>query len=93
MASKLQDLINRLCPNGVEYRKLGDCVTKITDGMHNLPKEISSNGEFPIISAQNVNNGLIDISTTKFVPRSVFEIENRRTNVSIDKLWIKQGVF
>ena len=31
MASKLQDLINRLCPNGVEYRKLGDCVTKITD--------------------------------------------------------------
>ena len=83
MASKLQDLINRLCPNGVEYRRLGDCVTKITDGMHNLPKEISSNGEFPIISAQNVNNGLIDISTTKFVPRSVFEIENRRTNVSI----------
>ena len=26
MASKLQDLINRLCPNGVEYRRLGDCV-------------------------------------------------------------------
>ena len=26
MASKLQDLLNRLCPNGVEYRRLGDCV-------------------------------------------------------------------
>ena len=30
MASKLQDLINRLCPNGVEYRRLGDCVRKVS---------------------------------------------------------------
>ena len=27
MASKLQDLINRLCPNGVEYRRLGEIAT------------------------------------------------------------------
>ena len=35
MASKLQDLINRLCPNGVEYRRLGDCV-RIRNGSDNL---------------------------------------------------------
>ena len=27
MTSKLQDLINRLCPNGVEYRRLGEIAT------------------------------------------------------------------
>ena len=30
MASKLQDLINRLCPNGVEYRKLGEVCSYAT---------------------------------------------------------------
>ena len=31
MASKLQDLINRLCPNGVEYRKLGEVCSYATE--------------------------------------------------------------
>lgn len=31
MASKLQDLINRLCPNGVEYRRLGEVCSYATE--------------------------------------------------------------
>lgn len=55
-------MIQEICPNGVEYRKLDEVTFKITDGMHNLPKGIVPIGEYPIISAQNIKDGRIDIS-------------------------------
>ena len=79
--SKLDELLRELCPDGVEYKKLGEIATKITDGMHNLPKGAGTNGAYPILSAQNINNGIIDINASKWVSREIFEIENRRTNV------------
>jgi len=79
--SKLDELIRELCPDGVEYKKLGEIATKITDGMHNLPKGAGTDGAYPILSAQNINNGIIDINASKWVSREIFEIENRRTNV------------
>ena len=79
--SKLDELIRKLCPDGVEYKKLGKIATKITDGMHNLPKGAGTDGAYPILSAQNINNGIIDINASKWVSREIFEIENRRTNV------------
>ena len=81
--SKLDELLRELCPNGVEYKKLGEIATKITDGMHNLPKGAGTDGAYPILSAQNINNGIIDINASKWVSREIFEIENRRTNVQI----------
>ena len=79
--SKLDELIRELCPDGVKYKKLGEIATKITDGMHNLPKGAGTDGAYPILSAQNINNGIIDINASKWVSREIFEIENRRTNV------------
>ena len=81
--SKLDELLRELCPDGVEYKKLGEIATKITDGMHNLPKGAGTDGAYPILSAQNINNGIIDINASKWVSREIFEIENRRTNVQI----------
>ena len=81
--SKLDELLRELCPDGVEYKKLGEIATKITDGMHNLPKGTGTDGAYPILSAQNINNGIIDINASKWVSREIFEIENRRTNVQI----------
>ena len=54
----------------------------IKDGMHNLPKSTSDHGEFPILSAQNINNGCINYSAKRYVNKETFEKENVRTNVS-----------
>ena len=79
--SKIEDLMKEMCPDGVEYRLLKDISTKITDGMHNLPKQTAVEGEYPILSAQNVNNGVIDLNTSKYVSEDVYLQENKRTDV------------
>ena len=79
--TKLEQLIKELCPNGVEYKKLGDVCYKIVDGMHSLPTEAGTTGEYPILSAQNVHDNLIDYITNKYVEEDIFIKENKRTNV------------
>ena len=79
--NKLQQLIDAYCPNGVEYLTLNQISTKITDGMHSLPNSIVPDGGYPILSAQNINNGIIDKNTSKFVSQEIFDIENRRTDI------------
>ena len=44
MASKLQDLINRLCPNGVEYRRLGEIATDVFRGGGILRNQVTETG-------------------------------------------------
>ena len=79
--SKLDELIKEFCPNGVEYKLLSDITIKFTDGMHTLPKDIRTIGDYPILSAQNVNNGEIDLCTTKYVMDDIFQKENKRTDI------------
>ena len=79
--TKLEELIEKLCPNGVEYKILGDISCKISDGMHNLPKNNKSSGEYPILSAQNITNGNINIDTSKWVNHEIFERENKRNKI------------
>lgn len=47
--SKLQDLIQELCPNGVEYKKLGD-VCNIKRGERVTKSSVSKEGTYPVIS-------------------------------------------
>lgn len=79
--SRLDELIKELCPDGVPYMQLKSITYKISDGMHSLPKGSSKQGAYPILSAQNVNNGTISIETNKWVEKNVFDVENKRTNV------------
>ena len=79
--SRLEELIQELCPNGVEYKALSDITIRFTDGMHSLPRDIRTTGQYPILSAQNVNNGKIDLYTTKYVMSDIFQKENKRTDV------------
>lgn len=44
--NKLKDLIHELCPNGVEYKKLGDCCV-LEKGSTPIQKAIP--GEFPLV--------------------------------------------
>lgn len=45
--SKLQNLIERLCPEGVEYRKLGE-IAEILRGRRLTKKELTDKAEFPV---------------------------------------------
>ena len=55
--SKLQKLIEELCPNGVEYRKLGE-VCLLSRGKVYSKDYIRDNvGEYPLYSSQTANNG------------------------------------
>ena len=57
--SRLDELIQELCPDGVTNQKLRDVTLKITDGMHNLPKTVDET-DYPILSAQNISNRSIN---------------------------------
>ena len=48
--SKLQELIQKLCPNGVEYKKLGDKQVSIMQRGTSLTKNNSIEGTYPVIS-------------------------------------------
>ena len=50
--SKLEELIQELCPDGVEYKKLNK-VCKIYDGTHSTPKYTNDGIKF--VSVQNIN--------------------------------------
>lgn len=65
--SKLEQLINELCPNGVEYKAVEDVAT-ITRGRVISKGYINNNqGDFPVYSSQTENNGELGcISTYDF---------------------------
>lgn len=45
--SKLNELINQYCPNGVEYRKIGD-IAKVLRGKRLTKDQLSEENEFPV---------------------------------------------
>ena len=47
--SKLEDLIKRLCPDGVEFKRLGE-VCEIKTGKGITQKDCSEIGEYPVYS-------------------------------------------
>lgn len=61
---------------------LNEACLSIKDGMHNLPKNTSEIGDYPIISAQNINNDKIDYFAKRYVDIDTYEKENKRTNVT-----------
>lgn len=62
--SKLDELIQELCPNGVEYKYLGD-ICEIKTGKGITKKDITENGKYPIISGGKEPMGLYHLSNRK----------------------------
>ncbi|MGE4341510.1 MAG: restriction endonuclease subunit S [Bacilli bacterium] len=55
--SKLEELIQKLCPNGVKYRKVGE-ICLLTRGVVMSKDFIRGNpGDYPVYSSQTENNG------------------------------------
>ena len=77
--NKLEHLIKEYCPNGVKKIELKDITERISDGMHNLPQSTDDVEGFPIISAINVHDNIVDFNTQKYVSADIFAIENKRT--------------
>ena len=62
--SKLEQLIQELCPDGVEYKKLGE-ICNISRGRVMSKDYIRNNiGQFPVYSSQTENNGELGKITT-----------------------------
>ena len=55
--SRLSEMIQELCPDGVEYRKLGETVS-ICRGIRVVRAELQSEGEYPVYQ-----NSLIPMAT------------------------------
>ena len=66
----------------VEWKALGEVMSKITDGSHNPPKA-SINGKYPMISAKNINNGQVDFNNARMLSQTDYEQENKRTRAGI----------
>lgn len=49
MKSKLEELIENLCPNGVEYRELEKIITIVSPPKKILSKNITLQGKYPVI--------------------------------------------
>lgn len=57
--SKLEELIEQYCPDGVEYRSLGD-VCIFADGFPLKADDIMGQGIYPVVKIGNINNGVVD---------------------------------
>ncbi len=60
---------------------LNDIMISIKDGSHNPPKDAGYATNLPMISAQNINNGIIDFTNVRFLTDSDFTLEHKRTNI------------
>ena len=47
--SKLEELINEFCPEGVQYKKLGE-VCEVKSGKRITKQQLVENGKYPVIS-------------------------------------------
>lgn len=62
--SKLQELIDRLCPNGVEFKPLGE-VCEIKRGIRVVKSELSDKGDIPVYQNSLVPLGFYSKSNVK----------------------------
>ena len=78
MTSKLDELISELCPNGVEYKKIGDIATLVTGG---TPKtsyaEYWEGGNIPWMASGEVNLGIVS-KTEKKITEAGYNSSNTK---------------
>ena len=55
--SRLQELIQRLCPDGVEYKRLGSLCDLSRGKVYSKPYITAHEGNYPVYSSQTANDG------------------------------------
>lgn len=61
--SKLEELIQQLCPDGVEYKPLGE-VVDFTDGYSFKSEDFTDSGNYQVIKITDIFDGKINIGKT-----------------------------
>ena len=75
--SKINDLIKKLCPNGVEYKSIKDLCLKNFWVMPSTP-EYQNNG-VPYITSKNIRNGIVMFDDIKYITEEDYRfISNNR---------------
>ena len=78
-------------PEGWMWVRLGDVVSKITDGTHHSPPN-SEDGEYKYITAKNIKDSGIDLKNITYVSKAIHdEIYSRCNPDKGDVLLIKDG--
>lgn len=87
--SKLKQLIDKLCPNGVEYKTLGEIadITKLAGFEFTKYVNYADTGKIIALRGLNVKNGNLDLSEVKYIDNSDFSKLNR------SKLYINDMLF
>ena len=57
--SKIEELIAKLCPNGVEFRELVEIVNLRRGRVMSKSYLAENRGDYPVYSSQTANNGMI----------------------------------
>jgi type I restriction enzyme S subunit len=78
-------------PNGWLWTRLGDVLTKLTDGTHHSPPNEPA-GDFKYITAKNIKEEGVSLAEITYVSRKIHEeIYSRCNPVKGDILYIKDG--
>ena len=73
-------------PKGWKQVTIDDIASKVVDGSHNPPKD---KGEgIPMISAQNVINGEINLNASRYISEEEFKNEQKRTNIQVGDIFL-----
>lgn len=66
--SKLDDLIQKLCPDGVEYKKLEECCNILDNKRKPVTKSLRNSGQYPYYGANGIQDYVSDyIFDGKFI--------------------------
>lgn len=84
--SKLEKLIEELCPNGVEYVATKDIKKESFWLMPSTPAYIDSG--VPYITSKNIKNGVIDFDNVKYISENDFEIVSSNRKIEENDMLI-----
>ena len=84
--TKLEKLIEELCPNGVEYKKTSDLCNDKFWLMPATPKYIDSG--IPYLTSKNIKNNKIDFSNVKYISDDDYSIMSKNRMIQRGDLLI-----
>ena len=92
--SRLEELIQQLCPDGVEYRKLGD-ICNVIRGKRLTTKELSESSEFPVYHGGITPIGYYSQFNRESYSTMIINVGASAGTVgfSYEKFWSSDGCF
>ena len=85
--SKLYELIATLCPQGVEYKKIGDVIQSLTTGLNPRKNFVlnTDTSTCPYITGKDIYDGKVNVSErTDKITESEVKLINKRAKLQDD---------